>query len=427
MNNDRSRRSTRQETPKMVKVTMYNVGFGDSFLLTVSYEDSKKRHVLIDCGSKSKKEKHMAQVVEQIEKDCEGHLDAVVVTHRHSDHINAFGLAGPGDKLKALNPKLVIQPWTEHPDADESALNAPSNLTQQELKHLNSLKDAQEFVKLLVDNPGQIMASAGPRISRQIERIASLSIYNKNAIIKLTEMGEKHEYVHAGVKTGLEELLPGVKITVLGPPNLKQSEEIRHQVRWDEDEFWKLYARVASVSSTNISSKKGESQLFPDAQTSAVGKAPSYVKWVINHLDRAQLHNVQRIVRILDNALNNTSVILLFEVGDMVLLFPGDAQLESWQFVLSKREWKEKLSQVSLYKVGHHGSTNATPKSLWQLFKNRDSVHKKLLSLLSTEKGHHSEVPRESLVKALDSQTKLHNTQEWIRKLSEEYIVYERS
>ena len=425
MNNDRRHRSNRQEMPKTVKVTMYNVGFGDSFLLTAVY-DNKKRHVLIDCGSSSEKKEHMARVVEQIEQDCEGHLDAVVATHRHSDHISAFGLAGIGNKLKALKPKLVIQPWTEHPDADASAISAPSNLSQKELKHLFGLKDAQKFVEILVYNPGQVMAAAGPQVSKQIARIASLSIYNKKAIIKLTEMGEKHEYVHAGMKTGLGKLLPGVNVTVLGPPTLEQSQEIRHQTRWDEDEFWKLYARVASASSTNIHSKKGKSQLFPDAQTYAVGRAPSYVRWVINQLDRAQFHNVKRIVRILDNALNNTSVILLFEVGDKTLLFPGDAQLESWQYALSKKRWREKLSQVSLYKVGHHGSTNATPKSLWQLFENRDSTGKNLFSLLSTERGHHSGVPRGSLVKALDSQTKLDNTQKWRRKLSEEYIVYER-
>ncbi|MCP4149016.1 MAG: hypothetical protein GY757_14810, partial [bacterium] len=319
------------------------------------------------------------------------------------------------------------QPWTEHPDADENALSAPLNLSEDrvnELKHIDGLKNAQAFVQLLVDHPEKVMPAAAPRTRSQLERIAQLSIYNKKAILNLTEMGDAHEYVHAGFDSALNKLLPGVKVSVLGPPNLEQSQEIRSQTHWDEDQFWKLYARGAHSSSTNITSKKGKSRLFPNAKTYAIDRTPPYIKWVIEKLDKAQAYNVQRIVRTLDRALNNTSVILLFEIGDKALLFPGDAQLESWEYVFSNEYWKERLENVSLYKVGHHGSTNATPKFLWNGFKNRAPSYSTLLSLLSTEKDHHSKIPRGSLVKALKSETKLEISQSW-RKLKEEYVVFE--
>ena len=93
-------------------------------------------------------------------------------------------------------------------------------------------------------------------------------------------------------------------------------------------------------------------------------------------LGRAQRGDqLLEIVRILDMQMNNTSVILLFEVGTKKLLFPGDAQLENWMYSLKEAKEasavRKLLSDVDVYKVGHHGSLNATPKTLWNLFRKR--------------------------------------------------------
>jgi hypothetical protein len=128
-----------------------------------------------------------------------------------------------------------------------------------------------------------------------------------------------------------------------------------------------------------------------------------------------------QIVRNLDDAMNNTSVILLFEIGETSLLFPGDAQIENWSYALSKDEVKAKLAKVNLYKVGHHGSRNATPKDLWNLFEHRSDdaeAEGRLVSLMSTmagKHGHassHTEVPRATLVTALKSESDLHTTED---------------
>ena len=39
-------------------------------------------------------------------------------------------------------------------------------------------------------------------------------------------------------------------------------------------------------------------------------------------------------MRTLDDQMNNTSLILLFEVFGKKLLFPGDAQIENWSYAL---------------------------------------------------------------------------------------------
>jgi hypothetical protein len=154
--------------------------------------------------------------------------------------------------------------------------------------------------------------------------------------------------------------------------------------------------------------------LFPDAPAVPGDQAPIQARWLLNELRRVRADQLLSIVRILDSAMNNTSVILLLEVGATRLLFPGDAQIENWSFALGKPEVRRLLSGVDLYKVGHHGSRNATPKTLWNLFEKKSSSPRaRMTSLLSTLPGKHgdadsqTEVPRKTLLAALRKSTTL--------------------
>ena len=116
---------------------------------------------------------------------------------------------------------------------------------------------------------------------------------------------------------------------------------------------------------------------------------------------------------------NSGKTILLFQIGKESMLFPGDAQIENWSYALSNNANQKLLANTNLYKVGHHGSRNATPKSLWALFKNRSAKKSasRLIALMSTMEGKHgsaanqSEVPRKTLVDALKKDTDLFTTQ----------------
>jgi hypothetical protein len=72
----------------------------------------------------------------------------------------------------------------------------------------------------------------------------------------------------------------------------------------------------------------------------------------------------------LDAETNNTSLVLAIRLaGGKVLLFPGDAQVgnwESWHQVHFKGgpTTPELLADTVVYKVGHHGSHNATLRAL---------------------------------------------------------------
>jgi hypothetical protein len=138
-------------------------------------------------------------------------------------------------------------------------------------------------------------------------------------------------------------------------------------------------------------------------------------------LDALGLREQLAFVRQLDQVLNNTSVILLFEVGYAKLLFPGDAQIENWRYALQQPDVKKLLEDVVVYKVGHHGSRNATPRTLWYGFKRRSQIGGcpgRLITVLSTRHGmhgstlDHTEVPRETLVDELRLNSEFFNTEE---------------
>ena len=105
--------------PVSLTIRSYQVGFGDCFLLTFAYPapagSTDQRHVLIDCGSTGRPAgaPSLKEVAKQIAKDCGNQLTAVIATHRHADHINGFATGdgeASGDLLRALKPKLVVQP-----------------------------------------------------------------------------------------------------------------------------------------------------------------------------------------------------------------------------------------------------------------------------------------------------------------------------
>ncbi len=129
------------------------------------------------------------------------------------------------------------------------------------------------------------------------------------------------------------------------------------------------------------------------------------------------------IARSVDDALNNTSLILLFDVGGKKLLFPGDAQIENWRYALfqapNSAAIREELADTRLYKVGHHGSLDGTPKTLWYGFRGllAPETPGRLQTVISTLGGKHgkasrgTEVPRGKLMDELEAKSDLTTTQ----------------
>lgn len=428
--------------PSAIHLVSYRVGFGDCYLLRFEYR-ARARHVLVDFGSSAaapspapSPAEQMMQVAEDVARRCGGKLEAIVATHRHRDHISGF--AGRTWKvLRGLGPELVVLPWTEHPDAARDATVAPAGSTGRigrlSVAQVRALADMQRVAAAALEelrwrtgrrweaagggldedeegDGGAALAPFGPGLTRQLGFIGENNLENAEAVKNLLSI-EAKDFVCCGSRTRLEKLLPGVKVRVLGPPTLQQSAAIRRQ-RDEDPEFWHVMALAGSRSA-----RRGKG-LFPGTAAADPGGLPLEARWFLKRLDAVRGEELLQIVRILDEAMNNTSVILLFEACGKKLLFPGDAQIENWSYALSKDEVRRLLRDVDVYKVGHHGSLNATPKTLWEGFARKGVAGpRRLQTFMSTRSGRHgspsshTEVPRKTLVEALAAESQLFTTQ----------------
>jgi hypothetical protein len=419
-------------SPVKASVRAYDVGFGDCFLLTFHYAGGDK-HLLIDFGSMRKPKgkagtgKYMERIAAQIAADCGGKLTAVIATHRHRDHISGFtmsGTKGPGAVIRGLKPEIVLQPWTEDPKAARDADRPTKGLKGVALRtrlHMKSLKDMNRYASGIGQFARKLRGRHLKEVREQLEFLGDDNgLANRSAVVNLMTMGKrKARYLFSGAPSGLEPLLPGVKVHVLGPPTLQQDKRVATQTDEQENEFWHLragfWARRASVTNK----VQRDAPLFPKVLRKNI---PWAARWFVYQAQLEASESMLSIVRTLDDAMNNTSLILLFEFKDQCLLFPGDAQWENWRYALEnqKTKYEKLLARVNLYKVGHHGSLNATPISLWKQFSNTGATSKvnRLATILSTMNDVHghaesdTEVPRDTLVNALREKSNLTDTRE---------------
>lgn len=464
-------------TPTGVRLVAYQVGFGDCFLLTFRYP-SGERHVLVDFGTMElppgAPRDLMRQVALDVEARCHrdpatGEADplAIVATHRHRDHVSGFSTEGArkpgrrsrpeggaartsGEIIRDLRPRLVLQPWTEDPElpTDAKAPRAVRAASSRAFRAL--LADMGEISRLAIAEGKRLEAWARSTAFRELAArelgfLGQNNLPNESAVRNLVDMGRAGRAVYAsyGSDPGLGSFLRGVRVRVLGPPTVEQSAAVRRQRKEDRDEFWHLRGqlhafwggqarilRAADVAGTVRRARSGRAAgrgPFPRAQVYDPRALPPAIRLFKRRAVDARAEELLEMVRVLDGVLNNTSLILHFEVGNLALLFPGDAQIENWSHALDgpdARRNRALLAGVDLYKVGHHGSLNATPRSLWALFEKKGpaKVLRTVVSTLSGVHGHEdrrTEVPRRTLVAELRANSTYFTTQRVTRGLGQ--------
>jgi hypothetical protein len=124
----------------------------------------------------------------------------------------------------------------------------------------------------------------------------------------------------------------------------------------------------------------------------------------------------------LDKAVNGTSLVLVFEVGDAVLLFPGDAQWGTWRTILSDEGTRELIGRATFLKVGHHGSHNATPKEYVE-----EVLRAGCCAMMSTKTGKWDSIPRGPLLAALKKKTKAFARSDQMKEAESPFVLRTKS
>lgn len=393
--------------PGGAAVRMYRIGHGDCFLIAFDGERSDRpSYVLIDCGYKPgspgmlDEPTKVKDIGAHIIATTDGIVDVGIITHEHQDHVNGF----TSGNFPGLKVGKVWFAWTEDPQ-DELAnqlrkkfkdrllglIDTRSNLMglSKTDEHLN---DLDEFLESeLGENPNdfngaQHAAATGKDPATSANKVAMKYLSNC--------AGGKIDYLYPHQKVLKVPGSNSARVFSLGPPH--DMDKIDDLDPVGDESFGEDSALGLGGNSggTNMAKDSPFSHrhvipldlAFSDHEfgsffTAYYGDGP-----VADTDDREPIPQNSSSRRMtaddsadagtlalaMNNATNNASLVLAFELseGGKVLLFVGDAQAGNW------RSWSEGtfddngkevtaedlLRRTVLYKVGHHGSHNATLK-----------------------------------------------------------------
>jgi beta-lactamase superfamily II metal-dependent hydrolase len=408
--------------PDGVVVRFYRIGHGDCFLLAFPGKDSKQPvYMLIDCGYKPGSpplihpgddagSSVISRIWDDIGAATGGHLDVVVITHEHQDHVNGFTKSN----LEGITIGEVWLAWTE--DGDDDLANqlrktyhdklvgliaARNRLNADGVQEQIGVVDQMLEFELGDDTPFNFTAAANAAASggsgnkRSMELVKDVANHNVKFI-------RPHEGIFdvPGVN--------GVRVYAMGPPrnedsltdlNPQGSEEFPEPsiaaspasffsaalVATDDAPPQPLFAARYAIPTKNAAtdpnygtfftghygfSKNGAAPAIQAAnfQSSTNDKVADDADW--RRIENDWLSSAGQLALAMNSYTNNTSLVLAFELtpGGKVLLFAGDAQRGSW-LSWAEKEWDDGGKSISardlfartvLYKVGHHCSHNAT-------------------------------------------------------------------
>lgn len=373
-------------------VRAYDVRFGDAILVLIPDTENGRpinRTILFDFGNSlgtdGGRDEVLEPVIDHIIATLGGRpLDLYVMTHEHLDHVQGMFYSAEvfHKTIKAKQAWLTGSADPEyytngkHPDAKKQKAAALKAFQAAEAR-LRATAKVSAFANLL-------MATNDTRETRKcIDYLRQ----------HLTERGGVH-YVDR--TTDVSQLWSGPgTITLLAP----------------EEDTADYYGRFKPmVAGLGID----DSFDFDDLDgATVVGNSPAPPSGVdagafYNLLDVR--HGATSTLLAIDQASNNTSVVLLLEWNGWRLLFTGDAEKRSWRTI----DANVSLQPVDFLKVSHHGSHTGMPREtiLDKVLPRPAAGQPKRRALVSTFPKTYKGVPNDITVKELQTRAKLFSTQD---------------
>lgn len=342
-----------------ISVRMYNVGFGDCFLITIRRSGNIWR-MLVDCGVHSQGQNNslhviVPAVIADITSHGRAYIDIVVATHHHADHIAGFGL----DYWDQVEVGEVWLPFVEDRSDPDAILLRESHK-----------RVAGRLVEIIGRLTRNIHLDNWPPSLRQAQHFALNSFRNADATDRLlgrAGKGFKNEHHEVRYFPALNTdssviPIPGMdgKIHVLGP---SRSPEAIRKMNPPKSAGWFQLDSDATISAEYPMPEK---HVFDTRFNVSTRNMPAHLRKGMSNMKQNNMFggndSVLQASTLLERSVNNTSIVLLLEIAGVKLFFPGDAQHGGWQHVLAKEGNRSLLSDVDFYKIGHHGSHNGTAR-----------------------------------------------------------------
>lgn len=360
---------TPSKKPPRATVRTYRHGLGDCHLVTLYGARKTKYQIMIDCGvilGTANAGAVMTEVMDDILAATGGSIDLLVATHEHWDHVSGFAQAA--ESFAKLKVGAVWLGWTEDPkDADAKQLRGERD------NALALLRAAAVRMQLAGGGDGE------PTLLTSL-----LDFFGAAA---RTTTASALELVRAKVARprycdpkDLPVELDGFRgrIYTLGPPrDMKMLKKTLPSATAPETYGMALAAAERSIGQALANP---EQQPFSNAfriPNRVAQSTPFFQQRYWNdeawrRIDVAWMDDASELALALDSMTNNTSLVLAIDLDDVgVLLFAADAQVGNW-LTWSDCKWRvggkpvtgpDLLARTVYYKVGHHGSHNATLKA----------------------------------------------------------------
>jgi len=416
------RKATKRAAPaaNVLRVRMYRVGFGDFFLLTVPSQQGPQ-HILIDCGVHVANIGSMPDCIANLCDVTQRKLALVIVTHNHADHLSGFathqdvfatfdvGAVWITNRLDPADPEAVTQRHRIAALASDLALQLRLRL------RLDLDAEAADVAR-------QALAKVENALGTGFGVAGGVNAKALDVVTRKFRNAPPVHYYEAGDEPVLPAVLQGaITAEILGPCPKALADEFGAS----DDKLAQYFAAAARGGASAAESFRPFERRWP--ATANDYWAGAFRPWrtpaeLEKALQSLQPDAAVAAAELIDSTLNNQSLVILVKCRDRKLLFVGDAQWGNWAYWLYGRPIRGKppelserarqiLASVDFYKVGHHGSTNATPIPVVGALPTRCAA------MCSTETGYprerrtygnvlaKTEVPRTALMDALESRT----------------------